>query len=229
MDLILKIRARKITELLGLVVLGFMGACILGHSLKYWFDQPWLFPWVNMDAEKNLPAAFSCLLLITASVLLLLIAWVKHAQRDSYRFHWTGLSLVFGLLAVDEWMSFHERMNDVVRSILPTGGVFHFAWVIAGITFVLIMGGLYWTFLWQLPKQYRRLFLMAAGFYLGGAIGMEMVSGYYADTHQTWIGTIWLLLTTFEEALEMIGAITFIYALLLYIQETVGELKLRFI
>lgn len=91
------------------------------------------------------------------------------------------------------------------------------------------MGLAYGRFLLRLPQSYRRLFLASAGIYISGAIGMEMAGGYYVDNHYHWNPAIWLVLTTIEEGLEMLGTLTFAYALLTYIQSSIGELNVRII
>jgi hypothetical protein len=61
---------------------------------------------------------------------------------------------------------------------------------------------------------------------VGGALGMEMVCGYYADA----VGQrnlIYGLLASVEEILEMVGVIVFIYALLSYIGSYLENIDLR--
>ncbi|MEL6815448.1 MAG: hypothetical protein AAFP03_11620, partial [Cyanobacteria bacterium J06598_3] len=63
-----------------------------------------------------------------------------------------------------------------------------------------------------------RRFLGAGLLYLSGALGMEMVSGHYIYTHGLDGSTALALLNGIEEAAEMLGAVCFIRALLLYIE-----------
>ena len=49
------------------------------------------------------------------------------------------------------------------------------------IGFVLIVGLAYARFLFELPAKTRNLFLIAATLYVEGALGIEMVGGYYSS------------------------------------------------
>src|SRR6476661_9023847 len=53
----------------------------------------------NMDGEANLPAAFSFLNLITASLLLIFLARTSVKKQKAY---WLLLSIIFIFLAFDE-------------------------------------------------------------------------------------------------------------------------------
>ena len=231
MNFTINVRSQRVVKLLGYFAFGFLSLGVLSHALKYNFDLvPGLYRWFNTDGEKNFPALFSCCLLAIAAVLLLVIAVAKRRERDRYAKAWSLLALIFSVLAADEWMSFHEKMTDVVNGLpvaLPTMGIFHFAWIVVGLLLVAAVGLTYRNFLLHLPRQYSRLFLTAAALYILGAIGLEMASGYYVDNHQQWNPLIWLGLTTVEEGLEMFGIITFIYALLHYIQNFVGDLNVH--
>lgn len=228
MSVTIDIKSRKIVRSLSYFAAGFLLASIASHILKYGFGlMPELFRWFNIDGEKNFPAAFSAALLLLCAVLLLIVAVAKRADSDPFTYHWMGLSCIFLLLGTDEWVSLHEKAGIFISTRLPTSNAFHFAWIVIGLIFVAAVGLTYGRFLARLPRQYRRLFLIAAGIYITGAIGMEMVGGYYVDNHQQWSPTIWLLLTTIEEGLEMIGMLIFAYALLTYIQTFIGELNIR--
>lgn len=53
--------------------------------------------------------------------------------------------------------------------------------------------------------------------FVGGALGMEMVGGQYADSFGG--GTpVYMAITSIEESLEMFGIVVFVYALLTYIR-----------
>ncbi len=228
MSVTINVKSRKIVRGLSYFAVGFLLAGIFSHILKYGFGlMPELFRWFNIDGEKNFPSAFSAALLLLCAALLFVISVAKQANNDPFTRHWVGLGCIFGLLGTDEWVSLHEKAGILLKTRLPTSNAFHFAWILIGFVFVATVGLAYGRFLSRLPQQYRRLFLTAAGIYITGAIGMEMVGGYYVDNHQQWSPTIWLLLTTVEEGLEMLGTLTFAYALLTYIQSSIGELNVR--
>jgi hypothetical protein len=67
---------------------------------------------------------------------------------------------------------------------------------------------------------------LAAVLYIGGAVGFELVGGYYAELHGE-KNLTFNLIATVEETLEMTGIVLFNYALLRYMSKGVGELVLR--
>lgn len=170
----------------------------------------------SLDNERNIPALFSTALLLVASLLLLAIMLHErnHGARDVAR--WAILAAGFLLMAIDESLSFHERLIEPTRQLLGPGklGIFYFAWVIPGLALVLVLGVFFLPFLLRLPAATRFTFILAAALYLGGAIGMELVDGRYRELHGTEI--VYHLLVAVEEGLEMAGAILFIYGLLKY-------------
>ncbi|MBE9062095.1 hypothetical protein [cf. Phormidesmis sp. LEGE 11477] len=184
---------------------------------------------LKMGSESSLPTWYAASILLLSAILLSLIARAKQRQHDTYAKHWTVLSLIFYVLSIDEIAKIHERMGAVVgqniaqwlvsdlESLAPTQReVFNYAWVIVAIPLLILFFLAYLRFVTRLPPQVRTLFIMAAIIFLSGAVGLETLSGYqhYLNGDQTWTYT---LLTTLEEALEKIGTVVFIHALLLYI------------
>jgi len=106
-------------------------------------------------------------------------------------------------------------------------GIFYFAWVIPGIALVLVLGLFFLRFLLSLPATTRRRFLIAATLYLGGALGVELIGGQYAELHGFESFT-YSMIATVEESLEMAGLILFIRALLKYCAESYKEVGFRF-
>ena len=68
---------------------------------------------------------------------------------------------------------------------------------------------------------------MSAIIYIGGAIGIEMIGGYYMSKHQA-LDFNYMLITSIEETLEIIGIIVLIDTLLKYTKENV-RLKLKLV
>jgi hypothetical protein len=68
---------------------------------------------------------------------------------------------------------------------------------------------------------------MAAILYIGGAIGVELFEGRYAELHGT-SNLTYNMFITVEESLELGGVILFIWGLLVYIADNHKEVRLRF-
>ena len=61
------------------------------------------------------------------------------------------------------------------------------------------------------------LFVLSGAVYVGGALGFELLGGWYASSEG--VGNIqYAIITTFEELFEMLGIVFFIYSLLTYIK-----------
>jgi len=169
-----------------------------------------------LDWEQNVPTLFSTLMLLACALLLAAIARAR--RGEPYARHWIVLSIVFSLLSLDEYASLHEAAVDRVRSLLDIrGGPLFFAWVIPGALLGAAFGVAFLPFLRALPRATLRRFAIAAVLFVGGAIGFEMIgSARFAVTGTTkdWA---YIVASTLEEGLEMIGAATFLSALLAYI------------
>jgi hypothetical protein len=220
--------ARVLGAVAFLLVLASIGGQVMAHLTRHAqvYALARLF---YVDAERNIPSDFSTLLLLFAALLLAVITVLKRQQTDSPVSYWAILSFGFLCMAADEAWSFHERLIKPVRRLLGDDnlGVFYFAWVIPGIALVLVLALFFLRFLLRLPAKTRRTFLMAATLYIGGAIGVELIGGRFAELHGT-RNLTYSMMVSVEESLEMAGAITFIWALLVYIADNYKEVRFRF-
>lgn len=209
---------RVVKLLLGIVCCLTIASLIVNFTQYYLPDYPsreLLKELFNLDGEINIPSLYSAGALLFCSILLATISKAKKvAGNRDYR-SWAGLSIVFVYLSFDEFISIHEKLILPLRNTYNTRGLLYYPWVIAGAIFVLLFLLLFWRFIITIPKKTRHLLLIAGTIYVAGAIGMEMVGGYYAD-YYTGTNMIFVLITTVEEVLEMMGIIVLIYALLSY-------------
>ncbi|NJR73904.1 MAG: hypothetical protein HC773_10060 [Scytonema sp. CRU_2_7] len=218
--LVVNISPKKALQFLLLVILCLTLASLVGQFCLYFLPN---FPFrnffaaiTNVDAEATLPAQYSASALLLCSILLLIIFHTKRVAGDAYVNYWRALSIIFLYLSCDEYLSLHERLSEPVQNALKTSGFFYFAWVIPGGIFVLIYLLVFLRFLAVLPAKTRRLFLIAGTVFVSGAIGTELVSGYYVELHGAG-DMIYVMIATIEEFLEMVGIAIFTYALLSYI------------
>lgn len=174
-----------------------------------------LLPLFNVGTERNLPTFYSSGALLLCSGLLAMIARLEWRGLRIAGMHWAGLAAVFFGLSCDEMLGFHERLIEPVRHLLGTSGAFLYAWVIPYGAFALAFGGLYTRFLTRLPRRSALLFVLSGAVYVAGALGMEMVGGYWRHNHGH--GPIYVLFQTVEESLEMVGIVFFLYSLLDYV------------
>lgn len=175
-----------------------------------------------LDYEGNVPTYINALLLFIPALLLAGIGAWKNAMREPFRLHWSGLSFIFFILSVDEMASFHEKLIKPMRAVFGSEGVFYFAWIIPGMIAVALFGLTYLFFFLRLDKKYKLLFFFSLAVYLGGVIGGEMVSGYYAAN----LGLKsykYAIVASLEESIEMFGCSLIIYSLLEYIKDKLKE------
>ena len=216
MQRIAPVSPKRITRLLTVAVLALVIASVTGQTVEY-FAGTQAFVWlVDLDRERNIPTLFSAGMLALCSALLAKIALDKKRAGASYVVHWTALSAVFLLLALEEVAGVHETAGSRLASSLhlDARGIFHFFWVVPGAAAVLVFVLAYLRFLASLPLRTRQLFLIAGALYVGGALGMEMLGGRHMDLRG--FDMTYVTLVTVEELLEMLGAVVFIGALISY-------------
>ena len=185
--------------------------CHVGLTLYHYQVEslPWL-PWrqlFDVDEENNLPTWFSGFLLSVVAACGWICAQRKRSDRDRWQVHWHILAGGFLLLSLDEVAGIHETINSLIVM----------NWAIPGGLLAAAIGLAFIPFLRGLPSRTAMLFLAAGVFYLGGAVGLEIVGEpMEADT------VSYHLLTAVEEALEMGGALLFLHSLLRYMQVLAG-------
>jgi len=221
--------AKRVTRFLLIVVVLLVSLSLLGQMSKYYLGHPQLkgfVPAFYLELESNVPTWYSSFALGLAGALLLTIAVVKRDVRDEYRHHWMALALLFFGLSLDEVAMFHEYPIEFLRETFHAKGMFYYTWVVPGAIFVAAVGCCLLRFLKRLPGQTRRLFLLAGAVFVGGAIGVEMISGIQSDAFGE-ENLTYMLIITVEESCEMLGVVIFIHALLKYIEETIGGIRVQ--
>ncbi|WP_298861499.1 hypothetical protein [uncultured Gimesia sp.] len=218
-----------VTRKLLLIVGVLLSLSLCSQLVKYGTGHDTVFgliPLLYVDYEGNLPTWYSSIALLMASVVLCLIALSKRVQKDRYTFHWFFLSGLFFLLSMDEVASIHECAIEPMRKLIDAQGVLHYAWVIPGGIFVLMVAGFMLRFLISLPARTRNLFLLAGAVFVGGAIGVEMISAFHAFSHGE-KNLQYSLIITLEEAMEMLGVIILIHASLEYLCKNVQSFQIE--
>jgi len=186
--------------------------------------MPLLVNLFNLNAEGNIPTFFSSFLLLTASALLAVIGRCNRGRGGVFM-PWQILAVIFLFLAVDETASLHEQLTFLLRARLHTSGYLYFAWVIPYGMATLVVAALFSRFLLRLPAGTRVRFLLAGTIYVTGAVGMEMLGGKYIGTPGA-RESIYSVLYTMEETLEMLGIAFFVHALLEYMGNQFGTIRL---
>ena len=170
-----------------------------------------------VDVERSLPTLFSTAMMLTAALLCAAIAHARRRIAVSNVRHWIVLFTILGVLALDEFGQLHEKFMDPLRGLLDIeGGPLWFAWVIPAIVLLALFLLFFVRFLARLPRTTRRGMLIAGLLFVGGALGVEMVSASYAADHPV-VDATYVVMVTVEETLEMLGMSVLISTLLVYI------------
>lgn len=214
-------RLTKFASILPYFLLVITLAYLLGQYLRFDYNldtAKGFIPLFDMDGEGNIPAWFSASLFLLCALLLQFIALYQKSQHAPYVKHWQGLFWIFIFLSMDEASQIHEKTIKPLRNLLHVHeGVLYFAWVIPGAIFVMIMIYFYYKFIMSLPAQTKLHFLVSAGLYILGALGIELIQGYYASQYG-FNNIRFVILVTLEEVLEISGIIVFFYGLSQYIE-----------
>ena len=229
----IKLNTKRILIALFAIVAILVALSVWGQRIKYFgvadIRGPWheffidlLMQAFYLDAEGNIPTFTNALLLFIPSFLLAGIGVWKHSVRDKFRFHWFGLSLVFLFLSFDEAAVLHERLIKPMRALAGAEGVFYFTWVIPGLIAVGAFALAFFMFFLHLENKFKILFFLSLAVYIGGVIGGEMLSGYYAANLGQKNYT-YALVASLEESIEMFGCSLIVYSLLEYIKHYLPE------
>lgn len=221
---------RVVRGALWVIVPGLVLASTAGQYAHYVLGHDHVFGAVerfSLDGEGNVPSWYSATTLLICAALLGFIAAARRQTGDRWWRHWGALSVLFLYLSIDEGASLHELAVEPVRNLLGVGGYLYWAWVIPGMVAVGLIGVSYRRFVRALPRETRRRFLWAAGLFVGGALGMEMLSGPWAEAHGR-RNAGFAVFFTIEETLELAAVAIFLYALLRYLQDHVGVVSLVF-
>lgn len=212
----IRIEPRRAALALFTVALALLAAHFAVMFSRFVLDHGQLLGLVdafNVNVENNIPTFFSAFLLFACAVTLAVVARMPGAPAGDRRY-WNGLGLIFLFLALDEDASIHELFINPLKYFLPDEGVLHFGWIVPYAILALAVGLAYLRFVLRLPAPTRAFTIAAGCIYLAGALGFEMVGGWYISEVSGWQDFTYMTIVAGEEFLEMCGAILFLYTLL---------------
>lgn len=218
-DVEIRVAPRSARRALLATVVILTVASAVAHVMKLPLDTPHaggLVPLFDSDAEANLPTWYSSLTLLACSLMIGAIALSVRRARQRHVGHWTALSIVFFVAALDEAVGLHEVGNEWLSRAFDPGGVLFAIWVVPGLIFVLVLAIAYRPFVADLPDRVQRLATRGALVFVGGALGLEVVEGAITDSEGVSESFADGLVSVVQEFLEMLGVIFFIEALMTY-------------
>ena len=181
-----------------------------------WFIWPHLVRFFDLNSEASLPTWYSVSLLSGSALLTAIIAIDAWRKSHRFKWHWALLAVLVAGFSIDEGAKIHDSSAGTpLRDIIGTDGLLYYAWVIPALISALIVSLVFARFILVLPSRTRLLFILSAIVFIGGAIGFEMISGWYADRNPG-PTLVYATLTSFEEFFEMCGVVLLIGGLLDY-------------
>jgi len=217
---------------LAITLLWIIAVLTVIHSvvlfLYFYWEDDYVFGLVDLfdfDIEGNFPTFYSAVAILLASGLLALATHANWKRENGHRFYWLLLTLVMLFLSFDEATAIHETIGVFFEDYMDASGFLYFMWVVPYGVAVAVLGVFFLKFLFALPAQTRNYFIASGIIFLSGAMGLEVFGAREADING--VETItYCVLYTFEELLEMLGIVLFIYALARYLTDEFGRVSL---
>lgn len=175
----------------------------------------------DLDKEWNFPTIYSALLLFLASAILLFIACERRRNHAADFRHWIALSVIFCFFGFDEVLSIHNSAKHLVpvwfRHLALFNHRWDLRWIVIGLPVTLAIAIAFLPFVGRLPRRSACGIVIAGTIYVGAALGLEAVGGWWIAKHGknnwTYAGE-----AVVEETLEMVGALMFAAVLLAYVE-----------
>ncbi len=213
-------------------IIFLMLAHIAGFILDYVMHLNTKFSWYvvryfDLNQEDNFPSFFSALILAFAALLLFLIYDHQRSIHAKKTIYWLVLGLIFVFMSTDECIQIHEEIAKIIRPKMGNdhGGLLYWAWVVPYAVVVLGVVIYFLRFVLSLPKFTRNMFFLSGFIFVSGALGLEMLEGYFFKLYG--LDHIYNRILYFvEETMEMGGVTLFIYALLDFM--AVSSLRVSF-
>lgn len=171
----------------------------------------------NMDREASVPTWFAQMILFTVALLAGWIGLSKFKLREVFATSWFALCALFVYLSIDEGAEIHELATDPMQNLLEVdSGLLFFSWVVPAMIAVVFVSLVFLRFFLHLPRDTRKLLILAFFCFVGGAVGIEMISGAYWQAQEFQFNFSYRILNMLEEGFENTGTIIAIYALMRY-------------
>ena len=179
---------------------------------------------LDLAGEMNPPTWFKMLPLLLCSLLLAAIAYTIKRNGGRYALQWGAMSVVFAVMSIDEVGTLHEHYIWNLRGRWPDNILLHYAWVypLAVVALIFVLASL--RVLFDLPWEYRLLFIASGFLYVLGALGLEIISEAQVqhfdqlnvplqarDSNRPYIA-----IQSLKDFLKLSGSFLFLYSLMRY-------------
>jgi hypothetical protein len=188
-----------------LVAAGLAQDLYLNFTGQSWDKRIFL---LDVDSEDSVLTWLSSAILFLNSFALVLV-W--RFSRGIEALYWLAFAAGFFLLSMDESVSIHEKISMFIPAHSGEGGsLFLYGWVIPALGVVAVCTLASVPFVRLQPRNVLWLLITAGALYVGGAVGMEILSGQFIGLPDQ--GSLaYRLFSTVEELLECLGALLLLF------------------
>lgn len=165
-----------------------------------------------LQNENSITTWFTVVLIALNGLLAVLNATAARQLKTGSALPWLFLAAIIAYLSMDEMLELHERIGVAIARRLEFSTAMAFPWVVTGLAFTAVVGLSFLGFLRRLPGRTARLFMLAGGIYVGGALGVEVIESLTVSKFG--MGAAFYIEVMVEECMEMFGQALFAYALL---------------
>ena len=130
----------------------------------------------DSDQKLNFPSTAKLLLMLAATLLFACVG-LASTRRATTASAGSGMSVIFGLVTLDEFTYMHQRLSDVVHDAAGTHGALRFAWVLVYLPLLVVVAVVYLPFWRTLDRATALPAPAAAVLFAGGSGGIELVKG----------------------------------------------------
>jgi hypothetical protein len=193
-----------------------------GHRSLFGFSRL-----MRLEEEANIPSAFSSLALLACAI----VAFANRsrlASSDPDRSAWALLGGFFAFQALDEEAMIHEIGNEI-GARAEWGGTPYAIGVFLYIPILVWMVMRLFPFWLRQERQLRVVLFFAAGIYVAGAMGFELVENQLRSLGYDNFDLPMRISFVCEECGEMLGVAFFLYAFLRRFAELGGGPLLRLV
>ena len=204
-------------------------------------DVLWAFARLfDFGQEGNFINWYQSVTLFGCACLAGIIAFLKKRAGAPHVPLWALMALVMAFVGIDEAAQIHDRtLNAVIASLSgdeepaakkPGGDDKEYGsskWMLIYVPAVVVLAAMYFRFFLALPKRTRWGFVIAAVFYVGGAVGLELI--YEKVSEDTGGDTVAsFAVDAASELCEMLGVAVFAGTLTAYLGREHGAMRVDF-
>lgn len=172
--------------------------------------------------DASMPTWVASVILLVCGVMLAIAAQIASRTRSRQAKGWWLIACIFFLLSMDEVATVHELSGILIDRLVPSaaalGGVLTYSWVLAAIPLLIVLAVILLPWFLSLARPTQILFGTAAVVFVSGAVGMEMLNALL-DSSTEENDVPYALTSALEEALEYLGSLIFLYALLTHLRQ----------